>query len=210
MDGVMWVHHRRTEKIHEALRAGAVGELKRVTAAFSFRFEEIPKDNIRLAPELGGGCLGDLGYYCVRAILTWFGEAPQRVWATARCFNGVDFNLSGHCWYSNDRTASFDCGFDTVMRQWFEIAGTKASIVCDDFVLPTSDHKARFWIHDAEGKSREVAVHDCVQQVEMVRRFAEMVRNKEGLDAALGDAIATMRVCDALSRSAKEGKPISV
>ena len=75
MDGVMWVHHERTAMMKEKL--AILGELRRVTAAFTFNWNTIPTGNIRAKAELGGGSLGDLGYYCARAILWAFEEMPQ-------------------------------------------------------------------------------------------------------------------------------------
>ena len=63
MDGVMWVHHPRAAAMKKQLVAGAIGELRRVTSAFTFRFDEIPDYDIRLDPDTAGGSLGDLGWY---------------------------------------------------------------------------------------------------------------------------------------------------
>ena len=89
MDGVMWVHHERTAMMKEQL--ANLGELRRVTAAFTFNWGTIPKNNIRAKPELAGGSLGDLGYYCVRAILWAFEEMPTKVFTTARYKVGCGF-----------------------------------------------------------------------------------------------------------------------
>lgn len=210
MDGVMWVHHDRAALIRKLLGEGAVGELRRLTAAFTFCFDPIPRGNIRLRPDLGGGCLGDLGYYCVRAIWFTFGVLPTRVFASGRVEHGVDYSVSALCWMPDGRTAAFDCGFDIAMRQWFEIAGTKASIVCDDFVLPRQENRARFWIHDAEGDSREHAVRDCVQEVRMIEHFADAVRAGTGDEAWRNDALATMRICDAIARSFREERVVDL
>lgn len=210
MDGVMWVHHPRTAKMRADLDEGLLGDLKRVTAAFTFRWDEIPVDNIRVKKDLAGGCLGDLGYYCVRAILWALGDLPQKVYASARYHDDVEMNLMGMLWFEGGRTASFDCGFDTVMRQWFEVAGVKASMVCDDFVLPVSEKKARYWIHDPEGVSGERAVHDAIQEVAMIEDFTAAVRTGAGREAFVADALATMRVCEALERSARQDRPIEI
>lgn len=207
MDGVMWVHHDRTRRMKERLEAGALGDLRRVTAAFSFAWDAVPADNIRVQKELGGGCLGDLGYYCLRAIWWTFGELPERVFATARYRNDVEMNLSAMLWFSGQRMASFDCGFDTVMRQWFEIAGSTGSLVCDDFVLPKSNEKARFWNHDAAGAARELSVLDCVQEVRMIEHFAAAIGAGED-PGFTDDALATMRMVDMVARSARESRII--
>jgi predicted dehydrogenase len=83
MDGVMFVHSRRLERIREVLDDGqTVGRVKRITSAFSFRApDEFFGSNIRARSQLEPyGCLGDLGWYCIRFALwvaNW--QLPQRV-----------------------------------------------------------------------------------------------------------------------------------
>lgn len=206
MDGVMWVHHERTEMMKQQLTN--LGELRRVTAAFTFNWGTIPTDNIRAKPELAGGSLGDLGYYCVRAILWAFEEMPTRVFATARYKVGVDFNLTGILWFEDDRIATLDCGFDTGLRKWFEVAGTKASLVCDDFTVPTSEESSRFWIHGSKNEKYETG--PCIQEVNMIERFSGIVQS-DNLEPEWADvAVNTMRVCDALRESDQRGEIVSL
>src|SRR5579872_4291682 len=94
MDGMMWVHHDRTAAMRAIFSSGELGPLKRVTSAFSINAWHLRPDDIRFQRELGGGALGDMGWYCVGAILWAFGDLPQRVFATARFERDVDMNLS--------------------------------------------------------------------------------------------------------------------
>ena len=200
MDGVMWVHHERTSAMQQKLRDGTLGRLRRVTAAFTFNWDTIPVGNIRAMKEFAGGSLGDLGYYCVRAILWAFGELPTQVFATARYKVGVDFNLAGILWFNDERIATLDCGFDTGLRKWFEVAGTRASIVCDDFTVPTSEDAARFWVHGPDGNEQNT-VDGCIQEVKMIERFSQIVQSGN-LETQWSEvAVDTMRVCDALLES---------
>ncbi len=200
MDGVMWVHHDRTTAMKQKLMDSTLGKLRRVTAAFTFNWDTIPVGNIRTMKEFAGGSLGDLGYYCVRAILWAFEQMPTQVFATARYKMGVDFNLAGILWFDDERIATLDCGFDTGLRKWFEVAGTRASIVCDDFTVPTTEDTARFWIHGSDGNERNT-VEGCIQEVKMIERFSQIVQSGN-LEAEWSDAaVNTMRVCDALLES---------
>ena len=200
MDGVMWVHHDRTAAMKQKLTDDTLGELRRVTAAFTFNWDTIPVGNIRTMKEFAGGSLGDLGYYCVRAILWAFEQMPTQVFATARYKVGVDFNLAGILWFDDERIATLDCGFDTGLRKWFEVAGTRASIVCDDFTVPTSEETARFWVHGSGGNEQNI-VEGCVQEVMMIARFSQIVQSGN-LEPQWSDvAVNTMRICDALLES---------
>ena len=203
MDGVMWIHHPRTIAMKEQLTSGTLGELRRVTSAFTFRFDEVPDYDIRLDPKTGGGSLGDLGWYCCRATLWAFDDLPTRVFATARMFRDVDMNLSALLWYDNQRMATFDCGFDTELRKWFEVAGTRSSLVCDDFLSPWDVNKPRFWIHDRNGLQGEHLAPTPIQEVVMIENFAQAVASGKIREDWIDDAVATQTMCDALARSAR-------
>ncbi len=210
MDGVMWVHHERTTRMKQVIDDGILGRLRRVTAAFTTSWDKIPEDNIRAKKELAGGCLGDLGYYCVRCILWAFGDLPTQVFATARYYRGVELNLSGTLWFENERIAAFDCGYDTASRRWFEVAGTQASIVCDDFVIPRTEDSTRFWIHGAQGRNEEHKGGGCIQEVRMIEQFSNIVRTGQLEPRWQTEAINTMRVCDALSESARLAQVVQI
>ena len=210
MDGVMWVHHVRTPRMKQVINDGTLGQLRRVTAAFTSGWDTIPEDNIRVKKELAGGCLGDLGYYCVRCILWAFDDLPTQVFATARCYRGVELNLSGTLWFEDERVASFDCGYDTASRRWFEVAGTQASIVCDDFVIPRQEDSTRFWVHGAQGRNEEHKGGGCIQEVRMIERFSNIVRTGQLEPRWQTEAINTMRVCDALSESARLAQVVQI
>ena len=204
MDGVMWVHHDRTTEMKKHINN--LGKLRRVTTAFTFSWDKIPYNNIRAKPELAGGSLGDLGYYCVRAILWTFEATPTQVFATARYTNGVDFNLSGMLWFEEDRLATLDCGFDTAHRKWFEIAGTEASLVCDDFTVPTTEESSRFWIHGTDNEKHEIG--HCIQEINMIECFSNIVINGS-IETQWSDiAVKTMTICDALQQSARTEKVV--
>ncbi|HEY1065677.1 MAG TPA: Gfo/Idh/MocA family oxidoreductase, partial [Pirellulales bacterium] len=48
MDGVMWVHHARAADMHTHITGAELGELRRMTSAFSFNWDEVPENNIRV------------------------------------------------------------------------------------------------------------------------------------------------------------------
>ena len=47
MDGFMWPHHPRTHKLKSFLASGAIGEVRKVVAAFTFNLEGLPTTNIQ-------------------------------------------------------------------------------------------------------------------------------------------------------------------
>ena len=210
MDGVMWYHHPRCAEMLLAIRDGTLGQLRRMTSAFSFHWDEVPHNDLRLDRSLRGGSLLDLGWYCVGATLWAFGEMPLRVYATGRYYRDVDMNCSGLMWFADDRVATFDSGFDVSMRKWFEVAGTNASLVCDDFTRPWDAAKPRFWIHDAQGKMAEHLSDTPIQEVCMIEDFCRLVKSGTPDEEWSRRAVDTQRVCDALDRSARTGTVVEL
>ena len=146
MDGVMFMHDPRFRHLREILDDGeSVGEIRRITSAFSFRGgDDFAAADIRgqvgLEPT---GCLGDLGWYCLRASLwamNW--ELPQRVCGRVlvRDETAAIMDFSGELDFSNGVTASFHCSFLTPDQRWLNISGTKGNIRVADFVVPIDDN----------------------------------------------------------------------
>ncbi len=204
MDGVMWVHHPRTKMMKEKLQENILGELRRVTSAISFCWDEIPLQNIRLHKNLGGGSLLDMGWYCARAILWVFDELPVKVFATAKFVNEVDLNLSAMLWFPDGKRASFDCGFDSCMRKWFEITGTKGVLNCNDFTRPWDLENPEFQVCDTFGNCEKLKSSTHLQEVRMVENFCDNILNNKPDDSLVNDSIRTQIICDALGESAEK------
>jgi D-xylose 1-dehydrogenase (NADP+, D-xylono-1,5-lactone-forming) len=209
MDGTMWSHHPRTAEMKTVLTSGKLGRLRRITAAFTVNIADTP-GQIRFKPDLGGGAIYDLGWYCVRAALWAFDDVPQRVRATGEYHRGVDINAAAMMWFSKQRTAAFDCGFDMGLRKWFEVAGEQGNLVCDDFLAPTNIDAPRFWIHDDGGNSETHVSAGVVQQTEMIQRFCDIVCEDTLAQRWFRESLDTQRVVDALLKSLKHNREVEV
>ena len=156
MDGVMFMHSRRLERVRRVLDDGrGVGNLKRITSAFSFRASEgMLNANIRgdsrLEPH---GCVGDLGWYCIRLALwaaNW--EMPKEV--TGRILarskgggRGVITDFGGELIFSRGISCSFYCSFIAENQQWANLSGEGGYLHMDDFVLPMDGRETVFLLH---------------------------------------------------------------
>lgn len=161
MDGVMYMHTQRLSALRSAIDDNqSVGNLKRIAAQFSFcADEEWLSTNIRLDSSLEPqGCLGDLGWYCIRFILwTMNWEMPERITATVltdRHNPGspgpVPVEFSAEMFFQNGVSASFYCSFITHHQQWANVSGDKGYVHVNDFVLPYKGDVATFDISNAD------------------------------------------------------------
>ena len=122
----MWRFHPQTDELVRLVRAGAVGSLRYVRAAFGFA--ELAPANVRLQAALDGGALMDVGCYCVSALRLLCGE-PERVSGEqVSGGDGVDIRFAGVLRFPGDVLGTFDCGMDVARRAWLEIVGNEATI----------------------------------------------------------------------------------
>jgi predicted dehydrogenase len=224
MDGVMFMHSRRLARLREAL--DHVGQIKRITCAFSFAgSEEFFAKNIRTRQELEPwGCLGDLGWYCIRlALWTMKGAAPERVTGRVlKSADGVPTEFSGELFFGKGVSSSFYCSFLTEIEQWAHISGTKGWARLDDFVLPFFGSESGFEVgnpffnvrgcdFNMEPRKRRISVDEysnnasTSQETNLFRNFAEIILSGK-LDGSWPEmALETQRVMEGCWRSSQQG-----
>ncbi len=233
MDGVMFMHSRRLEKIREVLADGqSVGTLKRIASHFTFGAdEEFFATNIRAHNQLEPlGCLGDLGWYNIRFtlwVMDW--KLPTRVaghtLAEQRRPDSpgpVPVDFSAELFFADGVSANFYCSFLTEIQQWAMLGGTKGFAYVPDFVLPRYGAEAAFEVSNPvytvagcdfnmEDHTRRLAVREYgngsenAQETNMFRRFAELALSGRP-DGWWGEiALKTQQVLDACLESARSG-----
>jgi predicted dehydrogenase len=110
IEAFMYRTHPQTHAVVQAVRNGAVGQVKLLRTSFCYNSTRIA-GNIRFDPALAGGALMDIGCYCLDFSCLLAGEAPVKVYATARKHpTGVDELAAGTLEFPNGILASFTCG----------------------------------------------------------------------------------------------------
>jgi xylose dehydrogenase (NAD/NADP) len=197
-EAFMYRHNPQTARLVELVRGGAVGEARVVRAAFSFTITD--EANIRLAADLEGGALMDVGCYCVSGSRVIAGE-PRRVYGTGVWERGVDTVFTGTLEFADDVIAQFDCGFRLPNRDELEVVGSEGSIFLDD---PWHSRQPVI----------EVRREDDVERIELepvdsyrleLENLADAIRGDGELLLGREDAVNQARAIDALYRSAESG-----
>ena len=236
MDGVMFMHSGRMARIREVLNDGeSVGQIRRIVSHFSFRGSpEFFRGDIRLHSGLEPlGCLGDLGWYCIRFTICMLdGKLPTRVYGQLLTGQGrpdspdaVPTEFSAELYFPDVVSASFYCSFLAEMQQWANVGGTRGSIHVPDFVLPHYDAEVSFEVSNPVfhvsgcdfnlvDHGRRVAVREysnsaqSSQEANMFRSFATVALSGQP-DESWGEMVLkTQRVLDACLESARTGGQI--
>lgn len=233
MDGVMFMHSRRLDKIREVLdQKEDIGQIKRIATSFSFRADDnFYLENIRanslLEPH---GCLGDLGWYCIRfALWVMNEELPHRVVGRILSSSQGDQNslhvpteFSGELYFSNGVSSGFYCSFLVHDDQSATINGTAGYLHLADFVVPFFGNEVSFRIDRSalnvvgcdfymEARRPEIFVneysssHATAQETNLFRNFVDQVRSGN-LNAQWPEiALNTQKIMQACYESAVSG-----
>lgn len=212
MDGFMWPHHPRTQRLRAFLDSGSIGKILKVNAAFTFNLSGLPTSNIRMQPQAGGGGLLDVGCYTTYAIRWWMQAEPVSVFAKATFVNDVDVAMSGVWTFADGRTANFDCGFTHPLRTWVEIVGSEAVVRVPNMWIP--DEQAIFQVlrqkGDFDTEIQEIPTPGENQMVHMLNHFAEAVFEQREPIPNPDEAIKSLKIMDALAKSARTGREVKL
>ena len=210
MEAFMYRVHPRTRKLLELARGGAAGEIRVIRSAFTFKL--VRPDNIRFFPELGGGCLYDLGCYCVDASRLLAGSEPVEAQAFAQWNDkGVDTELTGTLRFESGAIAHFDCSFMMERREFVEAAGVDGAIASPSGTFVNSTDEAE--VIEYRGREPQI-VHSVPGDNHyklMVEHFADVVRGAVTLRYGIAESIGNLNAIEALYESARaSGKPVPV
>jgi predicted dehydrogenase len=110
VEAFMYRSHPQTITALDAIRGGAIGEVRLVRTSFCFRTIKVD-GNIRFDPALAGGSVMDVGCYCVSFSRLIAGAEPSSIAVTGHIHpRGVDDLAAGILQFPNGVIASFTCG----------------------------------------------------------------------------------------------------
>lgn len=200
--------HPQWLRTREMIREGRIGELKGIQTVFSY-FNRDPK-NVRHKPEWGGGGLLDIGCYPITLSRFVFGEEPLRVCGTLERDPefGVDRLASGVMEFSSGQSI-FTCGTQTAYYQRMSFLGTKGRIEVEIPFNAPNDRALRIFVDDCRdllGSGAAVeTIPACDQYAIQGDAFSRAIRENTEEPVPLEDAVANMKVIDAIFRSAEKG-----
>jgi predicted dehydrogenase len=232
MDGVMFMHSARIAEMRRLLDKGdAVGRIRRIATQFSFN-----GDDAFLGNDIRGhgtlepmGCLGDLGWYCIRFTLWAMGYAmPEqvtgRIHTQSKQSDGlasVPTDFSGELFFADGVSAAFFTSFHAQNTQLAHISGSRGYMAIDDFVLPFTGQELTFNVTQSDFivdgcnfamHSERLRVHNHEsannapdsQEANMFRTFGKLVLSGQCDDRWPDIALKTQRIMDACLASAQQ------
>jgi len=233
MDGVMFMHNPRLARVRELLDDGkSVGPVRRIASAFSFLGTGgFADSNIRVDGRLEPtGCLGDLGWYCIRFTLwalSW--QLPHsvtgRILTQSEAKGGrlpAPTDFSAELFFDNGVSAGFYSSFQAAFQQWALVSGRAGWLRVPDFVHPFNGYAPAFEVNrtevrvptgappPADGSDLADMGHPFAQNTLMFRNFANQVFSGKLNEEWPMWALQTQRVMDACFESAQKNREVKL
>jgi len=201
MEAFMYRHHPQWGRARALVRDGQIGSLRAIQSLFSYH--NVDADNIRNQADLGGGALMDIGCYPISLSRFIFDSEPARVcglveydpqFATDRLSSGMlEFA---------DGSSLFTCSTQLAPFQRVNILGTEGRVEIEiPFNAPT-DRPCRMW-HQRGAEVQEITLDICNQYTLQGELFARAILDDTPVPTPIEDAVANMRVIEALVDSGK-------
>ena len=207
MEAFMYRHHPQWQRARALVQEGAIGELRTIQTFFSYH--NVDPDNIRNMAEIGGGGLMDIGCYCISLSRFVFDAEPQRVmgivehdpvFKTDRLVSGLmDFGVGTSTWTCSTQLSSY---------QRVNIFGTEGRVEIEIPFNAPPDRPCKLWLQ--RGERIDEIVFDVVDQYTIQGDlFSQAVLNDTRVPTPLEDAVANMKVIEAIVRSGETGQWVS-
>jgi len=201
MEAFMYRHHPQWQWAKKKVIEGEIGELRTTQSFFSY-FNADP-DNIRNKADIGGGGLMDIGCYCISFSRFIFGVEPWRVCGVIEEDPNmkVDRLTSGILEFVGG-TSTFTCSTQLIPYQRVNIFGTKGRIEIEIPFNAPHDQPCKVWYGDGN-RIEEVVLDACDQYAIQGDLFSRAVLEDREVPVPLEDAVANMKVIEALINSAR-------
>jgi predicted dehydrogenase len=200
MEAFMYRFHPQWDIVRSWIKEGLIGEIKTIQSVFTY-FNNDP-DNIRNKPGMGGGGLMDIGCYCISASRYIFGEEPIDVIGDVEIDPdfGTDRLASGILKFPSG-SASFVCSTQASPEQHLKVFGTEGIIEMDIPFNPEENvATVRLKKEGRIEKETDIQANHYTLQGEA---FSKAILNDTPVPTPLKDAVANMKVIDALLISEK-------
>lgn len=207
MEAFMYRFHPQWEVVKNWINSGRIGDLKTMQAMFTYH--NVNPDDIRNKKGMGGGGLLDVGCYCISASRYIFGEEPSAVLGQVEMdpeFK-VDRLASGILTFSKG-TSAFTCSTQANRNQSLVVLGSEGCIEMETPFNPLTNATSVYLQNKGELVEKKTlqADHYTIQG----DAFSKVILNNEPVPTSLDDAIANLKVIDAVFKSSRVEAPVKL
>ncbi len=207
MEAFMYRHHPQWQRARQIVADGGIGELRTIQTAFAYFNDD--GQNIRNIAEIGGGGLMDIGCYAISLARFIFDAEPDRVVGIVEYDEafGTD-RLSSAMLDFGRGTSTFTCSTQLTPYQRVNIFGTSGRVEIEIPFNAPPDRPCRMW-HETEGETLEIEFPVCDQYAIQGELMSQAILEDTAVPTPITDAVANMKVIEAVIQSSHSGGWVS-
>ena len=206
MEAFMYRFHPQWERAQQLVQTGKIGTLRTIQSFFSYYLAD--PHNVRSRADSGGGGMLDIGCYTISLARFIFASEPERVFGIVEYDPQlkVDRLASGILDFGSG-TSTFTCSTQLSPYQRVNIFGTEGRVEIEIPFNAPPDQPCKIWYQHGEdtGDMEEILLDACNQYTIQGDMFSLAVLNGSPVPTPIADAVANMKVIDAILNSAKSG-----
>ena len=208
MEAFMYRFHPQWLRVRELIESGDLGEIRHVQSSFSYHNTD--GENVRNMPGIGGGGLMDIGCYCISASRLVFGKEPGKVighldWDPDF---GTDRHASGILDFDSGM-ATFNCSTQSNQSQMVKVIGDRGTVLVINPFYSRAEDPSRLIVYRGD-QVDVIAIGNHNHYVNQVDAFSQAVLNQQPSPCPISDALANMKVIDALFASARDDRWVNI
>lgn len=209
MEAFMVRFHPQWLRVRDLVRKGRIGDLRAIQIFFSYT--NVDPTNVRNQADIGGGAIYDIGCYAIVSGRFLFECEPVRAAGLVdRDPNfRTDRTSSGILDFGAGRQLTFTVSTQSVPYQRVHVIGTRGRIEIQIPFNAPQGSETRIYVDDGEeldgSTIKTEVIPACDQYTLEGEAFSRAIRGEIALPYGLDDAMANMRVIDALFKSELTG-----
>ena len=201
MEAFMYRFHPQWQRARQLVRDGNIGELRTIQSFFSDYLDD--PNNIRNRHDVGGGAMLDIGCYTVSLARFIFGAEPNRVFGTVEYDPQLNIDRLASAILDFGRgTSTFTCATQLVPYQRVNIFGTTGRVEIEIPFNAPANQPCKIWYQHGD-ETEEIQVEASNQYTLQGDAFSQAVLNNTDVPTPIEDAVANMKVIEAVFQSAK-------
>ena len=193
-------YHPLAARMQQIIQENELGEIEHIEANMCIPL--VRPGDIRYRLDLAGGATMDVGCYVINLVRFLAGSEPQVVRAEAKLSSpGVDRWMSADFRFADGRTARINCSlFSTsLIRLSAKVRGKRGELRVINPFAPQFFHRLKLWRPSGSTVER---IRSDSTYTHQLRAFVAAVRGGARMPTDATDAIANMRVIDAVYEKA--------
>ena len=212
MEAFMYRFHPQTHRMLELVKSGAIAEAHLVRASHSFPLHlKNREDDCRWNRETAGGCLNDVGIYCLDVAQLLFKIKPTSAFARAeyRVPHSAEVALQGIVEFSPNQTLIFDCSFMDAHQNEYAVLGDQGRISASSTFHPPRGQAVEIHV-ETESESQVERIAPINEYRLEVEHFSRCVRSGAVPAITRDMSLRNLRVAESLLESARTGTRVKI